>query len=82
MVSFKAYITEGKYPAWVKVTVAALIIEVRRLSKQIENESDVVKQNLLISKQNTLIGYMHGINFATKEKSMLIKVRNITKNTR
>ena len=79
MVSFKTYITEGKYPAWVKVTVAALIIEVRRLSKQIEKEEDPIKQNVLIAKQNKLLSYVSGlgIGIGTKNKATLNRIRRL-----
>ena len=40
MKSFKTYINEGKYPIWVRVTVGSLVLRIRKLSHQIENEED------------------------------------------
>ena len=60
---FKSYseITEGKYPMWLRVTVGGLVVKIRNLSIQIQNEEDPQKQNKLISQQNTLISYISGL---------------------
>ena len=61
MIGFKQFINEGKYPIWVRVTVGSLVLRVRNLSVQIQNEDDPVKQNKLISKQNKLLSYINGL---------------------
>ena len=60
---FKFYseITEGKYPMWLRVTVGGLVVKIRNLSIQIQNEKDPQKQNKLISQQNNLISYISGL---------------------
>lgn len=61
MIRFKRYITEGKYPIWVRVTVGSLVLKITKLSRQIENETDPAKQNALIAQQNKLISYINGL---------------------
>ena len=61
MKSFRTFITEGKYPMWVRITVGALVLRIRSLSARIENETDPVKQNALIAQQNKLLSYMNGL---------------------
>ena len=52
---------EGEYPLWVRVTVGSLVLRIKNLSRQIENETDPVKQNKLIAQQNKLISYINGL---------------------
>ena len=63
MISFRQYtqIVEGKYPMWLRVTVGGLVMRIKNLSNQIQNEKDPNKQNKLISQQNTLISYISGL---------------------
>ena len=67
MLSFAEYtqLSEGTYPAWVKVTVGAMVLKVRNLSARIERENDPVKQNKLIAQQNKLLAYLGGLGVAT-----------------
>lgn len=58
---FKRYIAEGKYPIWVRVTVGSLVLKIKNLSRQIENEPDPVKQNALLAQQNKLLSYINGL---------------------
>ena len=46
---------------WLRVTVGGLVIKIRNLSNQIQNEKDPRKQNKLISQQNNLISYISGL---------------------
>lgn len=62
MKRFKTYIEEGKYPFWVRVTVGTLVLRIRNLSSQIENETDPVQQNALLAQQNKLISYISGLD--------------------
>ena len=66
MLSFAEYtaLNEGTYPAWVKVTVGAMVLKVRNLSARIEREPDPMKQNRLIAQQNKLLAYMGGLGVA------------------
>ena len=61
MKRFKTFIVEGKYPIWVRVTVGALVLRIKNLSRQIENETDPAKQNALIAQQNKLLSYINGL---------------------
>ena len=61
MIRFKSYIAEGKYPIWVRVTVGSLVLKIKKLSRQIENETDPVKQNALLAQQNKLLSYINGL---------------------
>ena len=63
MISFRKFINinEGKYPLWVRFSVGGIVMKIKSLQTQIENESDVVKQNKLISHQNTLLSYISGL---------------------
>ena len=79
MVRFKTYITEGKYPVWMRITVASLVLKIRNLSSQIEKEEDPTKQNVLIAKQNKLLSYVSGlgIGVGTKDKAILNRIRRL-----
>ena len=79
MVSFKTYITEGKYPIWMRITVASLVMKIRNLSSQIEKEEDPSKQNALIAKQNKLLSYISGlgIGIGTKDTATLNRIRRL-----
>ena len=79
MVSFKTYITEGKYPVWMRITVASLVMKIRNLSSQIEQEEDLTKQNVLIAKQNKLLSYISGlgIGVGTKDTATLNRIRRL-----
>ena len=61
MMRFKRYIAEGKYSIWVRVTVGPLVLRIKNLSRQIENEPDPVKQNALLAQQNKLLSYINGL---------------------
>ena len=61
MKRFRSFISEGKYPLWLRFTVGGLVVKIRNLSIQIQNEKDPQKQNKLISQQNNLISYISGL---------------------
>ena len=81
MLSFAEYtaLNEGNYPAWVKVTVGAMVLKVRNLSSRIEREDDPVKQNRLIAQQNKLLAYVVGLGVAvsTSDKQLLSKIKSV-----
>ena len=57
----ETHLSEGKYPMWLRITVGGLVIKIKNLSNQIQNEKDPQKQNKLISQQNNLISYISGL---------------------
>ena len=74
MKRFRTFITEGKYPFWVRVTVGSLVLRIKKLSSRIENETDPVKQNKLIAQQNKLLSYMNGLGVGvTSSGTVLLK---------
>ena len=65
---------EGKYPLWVRVTVGSLVLRIKNLSRQIENETDPVKQNRLIDQQNKLLSDINGLGVGvTSSDTVLLK---------
>ena len=81
MLSFAEYtaLNEGTYPAWVKVTVGAMVLKVRNLSARIERENDPVKQNRLLAQQNKLLAYVRGLGVAvsTSDRQLMGKMQRI-----
>ena len=63
MISFKNYseLKEGRYPTWLKFVTSGLVLKVKGLSHQIQNETDPKKQNALIAQQNNLLSYIVGL---------------------
>jgi len=82
LLSFAEYtqLSEGTYPAWVKVTVGAMVLKVRNLSTRIQGETDPVKQNRLIAQQNKLLAYVGGLGVAvgTSDRQLLGKLHGTT----
>ena len=79
MIRFKQFISEGSYPVWVRITVGTLVVKINNLSKQIEQESDPIKQNSLISQQNKLLSYISGlgIGIGTEDKVLLQRLKTV-----
>ena len=79
MLSFKAYIVEQKYPVWIRATVAALILKIRKLSKQIDEEQNPEKQIVLIAQQNKLLSYISGLGIAigANDTAILNRIRRL-----
>ena len=78
MMSFKTFLEEGSYPLWTKAVTAGLVLKVRSLSRKIEREEDVAKQNELLGQQNKLLGYLHGLGIAvgTNDQALMRSVRS------
>ena len=78
MMRFKQFISEGKYPMWVRLTVGTLVLRINNLTKQIEKEEDSIKQNKLISQQNKLLSYISGlgIGVGTEDKVLLQRLKS------
>jgi len=64
MIRFKTFISEGRYPVWTKAVTLGLVLRVRSLTSAIERETDPVKQNKLIAKQNKPLAYLDGLGIA------------------
>ena len=80
MLTFKEYlILEGRSPTWVKVVVGGLVLQMRTLSAQIQQETDPTKQITLLSKQLNLLSYISGlgIGFSTKDKTLQQRMRSL-----
>ena len=79
MLRFKDYseLREGRYPVWLKFVTGGLVLKVRALSNQIQNETDPVKQNKLISKQNNLLSYIVGlgIGISSGDRGLLNRIK-------
>lgn len=77
MMRFKEFrsLKEGKYPMWLKFVTGGIVIRMRNLSNQIQNENDPVKQNKLISKQNTLLSYITGLGIGVSSRNPQLMTR-------
>lgn len=75
MIRFKTFISEGKYPLWVRVTVGSLVIRIKNLQVAIDKEEDVVKQNKLIARQNTLQSYITGLGVGISSTDQVLMRR-------
>lgn len=62
---------------WVRGAVGISVLKVRSLEGQIKTENDPIKQNELISKQNTLLSYITGLGIAVSstDEKLLQKLR-------
>ncbi len=78
MMTFKQFVAEGGYPAWVKVSVGAMVLKVRNLAAQIERETDPVKQNRLLAQQSKLLAYVAGLGVAvsTSDQQLMGKLHS------
>ena len=78
MKTFKQFLTELKHPLWVRMTTTALLLQIRKLSQQIEQEKDEVTQNKLIARQNKLLAYMNGlgIGIGTDDTTLLKRLKS------
>lgn len=76
MMTFKQFVAEGGYPAWVKVSVGVIVLRVRNLAAQIEREADPVKQNRLLAQQSKLLAYVAGLGVAvsTSDQQLMNKL--------
>lgn len=80
MIRFRDYIniTEGRYPMWLKVTTAGLVMKVRSLQQQIDQSKDAVVQNKLIAQQNNLLSYISGLGIAvsSSDRALLNRLKS------
>ena len=77
---FRGYIniTEGRYPMWLKVTIAGLVMKVKSLQQQIDQSKDAVVQNKLIAQQNNLLSYISGLGIAvsSSDRALLNRLKS------
>jgi len=48
-------LNEGRYQNWLRVGVAVIVMKIRKLTTDIENETDSIKQKALTAQQNRLL---------------------------
>jgi hypothetical protein len=77
MKTYRQFMTEAQYPNWLRAGVAVLVIKMRNLTQQIENETDPAKQNALIAQQNRLLSYISGlgIGVSTEDSALMMRMR-------
>ena len=77
MKTYKQFMTEAQYPNWLRAGVAVLVMKMRNLTQQIENETDPTKQNALIAQQNRLLSYISGlaIGVSTEDSALMMRMR-------
>ena len=79
MYRFKQFteLNEGKYPMWVRFVVGGLVLKMRGLSQQIQNETDPKKQNDLIAQQNNINSYISGlgIGVSSNDNQLLSRMK-------
>ena len=81
MKTFREFsLSEGKYPMWVKVVVGGIVMKLSNLQSQIETEKDEHKRDVLLSKQNKLLGYISGLGIGvnSNDPKLLTKLRSIS----
>jgi len=77
MKRFKTFISEGKYPMWLRLVVGGYVIKIRNLENRIRSETDVKKKMDLISSQNSMLSYISGlgIGVGSSDKVLLNKLK-------
>ena len=77
MKTYRQFMTEAQYPNWLRAGVAVMVIKMRNLTQQIENETDPAKQNALIAQQNRLLSYISGlgIGVSTEDSALMMRMR-------
>ena len=80
MKRFSHYISEGRYPVWVKVVVAGIVMRLSNLQSQLESETDEKKRDELLGRQNKLLGYISGLGIGvnSNDPKLLTKLRSIS----
>jgi hypothetical protein len=73
------HLHEGTYPAWVRVSVGAMVLKIRNLAGRIEREKDPMKQNRLIAQQSKLLAYMGGLAVAvgSSDRQLMGKLKSV-----
>ena len=84
MKRFSEFINEGRYPVWVKVVVGGIVVRLSNLQTQIEGETDQQKRDVLLGRQNKLLGIISGLGIGvnTSDPDLLTKLRSLIKTSR
>lgn len=79
MKRFSEYIKERRYPVWVKVVVGGIVVRLSNLQSQIESEADQRKRDVLLGRQNKLLGIINGLGIGvnTSDPRLLTKLRSM-----
>ena len=74
-------LSEGKYPVWVKVVVGGIVVRLSNLQTQIESETDQQKRDVLLGRQNKLLGIISGLGIGvnSSDPKFLTKLRSVMK---
>jgi len=54
MKRFRHFITEGKYPLWLRFTVGGIVLRIKNLQNKIDSVEDPVKKTKIISKKKKI----------------------------
>lgn len=83
MLRFSQYqdLSEGKYPTWLKLVVGGIVVKLSGLQSQIESETDQQKRDVLLGRQNRLLGIISGLGIGvnTSDPKLLTKLRSVVK---
>ena len=84
MKRFSEFINEGRFPVWVKVVVGGIVVRLSNLQTQIEGETDQQKRDVLLGRQNKLLGIISGLGIGvnTSDPKLLTKLRSVVKSGR
>ena len=64
MKSFKTYLAESKLGNVSRAGTVALVVQVRSLTKQVQNADAIEKKLELVAQQNQILSYMIALNLA------------------
>ena len=80
MMKFKEFLKEGRYPVWVKVVVGGIVMRLANLQSQLESETDTKKRDVLLGRQNKLLGYITGLGIGvnSNDPQLLTKLKAIS----
>lgn len=81
MKKFKQFVTEAKYPTWVRTTVTVLSLKIANLEKQISRTTDDQQRDILLARQNKLISYMTALSVAvsTDDENLIKRLQGMGK---
>ena len=73
-------LSEGTYPVWIKVVVGGIVVRLSNLQSQIESETDQQKRDVLLGRQNKLLGIISGLGIGvnSNDPKLLTKLRSIS----
>jgi len=65
------------------LAVGFMVLKVRSLMKEIQRESDPMKQNVLLARQNSMLSYLTGVSIfsSTGNKELLARLKRLNPKT-